>query len=98
VAAAVVPPGIVTLLAALPTETSTTTAALAYVLGVVLAAAAGRIVAGLAASVLSFLALNFFFTPPLRTFAVEKTEDLVALAVFLAVSATVGALLSRVVL
>jgi two-component system sensor histidine kinase KdpD len=96
VAAAVVPPGIVTLLAALPTETPTTTAALGYVLGVVVAAASGGIVAGLASSVLSFLALNFFFTPPLRTFTVEKTEDLVALAVFLAVSATVGALLSRV--
>jgi two-component system, OmpR family, sensor histidine kinase KdpD len=95
-AAAVVPPGVVTLLAAFPSETSTTTAALAYVLAVVLAAAAGGTGAGLAASVLSFLALNFFFTPPLRTFAVEKSEDLVALAVFLAVSATVGALLSRV--
>jgi two-component system sensor histidine kinase KdpD len=95
-AAAVVPPGIVTLLAALPAETSTTMAALGYVLGVVLAAAAGGVTAGLAASVLSFLALNFFFTPAYHTFAVEKTEDLVALAVFLAVSATVGALLSRV--
>lgn len=95
-AAAVVPPGLVTLLAALPTRTSTTTAALAYVLAVVLAAAGGGVGAGLTASVLSFLALNFFFTPPLRTFAVQKSEDLVALAVFLAVSATVGALLSRV--
>jgi two-component system sensor histidine kinase KdpD len=95
-AAALVPPGIITLLAALPTRTSTTTAALAYVLAVVLAGAAGGVGAGLAASLLSFLALNFFFTPPLRTFAVEKSEDLVALAVFLAVSATVGALLSRV--
>ena len=44
----------------------------------------------------SFLALNFFFTPPLHTFAVEETADLVALAVFLAVSATVGTMLSRV--
>jgi two-component system sensor histidine kinase KdpD len=96
VAAAVVPPAIVTLLAALPTRTSTTTAAVAYVLAVVLAAAGGGIISGLAASVLSFLALNFFFTPPFDTFAVAKTEDLVALGVFLAVSATVGALLSRV--
>jgi two-component system, OmpR family, sensor histidine kinase KdpD len=96
VAAAVVPPGAVTLLAVLPTRISTTTAALGYVLGVVLAAAAGGIAAGLAASLLSFLALNFFFTPPFETLAVQKTEDLVALAVFLAVSATVGALLSRV--
>ena len=51
---------------------------------------------GLVASVCSFLALNFFFTPPFHTFAVEETADLVALAVFLAVSATVGTMLSRV--
>ena len=51
--------------------------------------------AGLVASVCSFLALNFFFTPPFHTFAVEGTADLVALAVFLAVSATVGTMFSR---
>lgn len=94
--AALVPPGIVTLGATLPVEISTTTAALCYVLAVVVAAAAAGLVAGLVASALSFLALNLFFTQPIHTFAVDKTEDLVALAVFLAVSVTVGTLLSRV--
>jgi two-component system sensor histidine kinase KdpD len=91
-----VPAGIVTLGAVLPVEIPTTTAALLYVLAVVVAAAAGGLVSGLVASVCSFLALNFFFTPPFHTFAVEETADLVALAVFLAVSATVGTMLSRV--
>jgi two-component system, OmpR family, sensor histidine kinase KdpD len=91
-----VPAGIVTLGALFPVEIPTTTAALVYVLAVVVSAAAGGLVAGLVASVCSFLALNFFFTPPLHTFAVEETADLVALAVFLAVSATVGTMLSRV--
>ncbi len=91
-----VPPGIVTLGALLPVDIPTTTAALLFVLAVVVAAAAGGLVSGLIASVWSFLALNFFFTPPIHTFAVEKTEDLVALAVFVAVSATVGTMLSRV--
>lgn len=90
------PPGIVTLVALLPVQIPTTTAALCYVLAVVVAAAAGGLVPGLVASVFSFLALNFFFTPPFHTFAVEETADLVALAVFLAVSATVGTMLSRV--
>ena len=90
------PPGVVTLGALLPVEIPTTTAALLYVLAVVVAAAAGGLVCGLIASVCSFLALNFFFTPPFHTFAVEETADLVALAVFLAVSATVGTMLSRV--
>ncbi len=91
-----VPPCIVTLGALLPVDIPTTTAALLFVLAVVVAAAAGGLVSGLVASVCSFLALNFFFTPPIHTFAVEKTEDLVALAVFVAVSATVGTMLSRV--
>jgi two-component system sensor histidine kinase KdpD len=90
------PPGVVTLAALLPLEIPTTTAALCYVLGVVLAAAAGGLGSGLVASICSFLALNFFFTPPFHTFAVEETADLVALAVFLAVSVTVGTMLSRV--
>jgi two-component system sensor histidine kinase KdpD len=94
--AALVPAGIVTLAALLPTDVPTATAALCYVLAVVVAAAVGGLIAGLIASVASFLALNFFFTPPYHTFAVEETADLVALAVFLAVSATVGTLLSRV--
>lgn len=95
-AAAVAPPVAVTLVAALPVGVSTTTAALAYVLAVVASAAVGGVWPGLVASVLSFLALNFFFTPPFHTFTVAKTQDLVALGVFLAVSATVGTMLSRV--
>lgn len=87
-------PGAATLLAALPVEVSTATAALAYVLAVTASAAVGGLVAGLAASVLSFLALNFFFTPPFHTFVVTKPEDLIALVVFLLVSATVGTLIS----
>jgi two-component system sensor histidine kinase KdpD len=94
--AALVLPGAVTLVAALPVSVSTTTAALAYVLAVIGAAAIGGLWPGLVASMLSFLALNFFFTPPFHTFTAAKTEDLVALAVFLAVSATVGTMLSRV--
>lgn len=87
-------PGLVTLLALLPIGISTTSAALAYVLAVMAVAAAAGFWAGLVASGLSFLALNFFFTPPVNTFSVNKEEDLVALLVFLVVSATVGTLLS----
>lgn len=92
---ALAPPGLVTLGAVLPVDIPTTTAALAYVLAVVVATATGGLVAGLVSSVGSFLALNFFFTPPFHTFAVEETADLVALAVFLAVSVTVGTMFSR---
>ena len=87
-------PGLATLLAALPAQISTTTAALTYVLTVTASAAIGGLAAGLAASFLSFLGLNFFFTQPYHTFVVAKAEDLIALLVFLIVSATVGALIS----
>lgn len=90
----VVLPSCATLLAVLPVDVSTATAALAYVLAVTASAAVGGLAAGLAASVLSFLALNFFFTPPFHTFVVTKPEDLIALVVFLLVSATVGTLIS----
>jgi len=66
-----------------------------YLLAVVVAAALGGIPSGLAASLLSFMGLNFFFTEPELTFRVGKTEDLIALLVFLLVSSIVGTLLAR---
>src|SRR5581483_7561252 len=66
-----------------------------YLLAVVAAAAAGGTPSGLGAALLSFLGLNFFFTPPLDTFRVAKVEDWLALGVFLAVASIVGLLLAR---
>jgi two-component system sensor histidine kinase KdpD len=94
---AVAGPGLVTLLAPLERQVPTTTAAMLYVLVVALASATEGVAAGIAASLLSFLALNFFFTPPLHTFTVGKSEDLIALFVFLVVSVITGLLLSAVV-
>lgn len=81
-------------LATLPVEVSTATAALAYVLAVTAAATLGGLWAGLTASIVSFLGLNFFFTQPYHTFVVTKPDDLIALLVFLLVSATIGALIA----
>jgi two-component system, OmpR family, sensor histidine kinase KdpD len=89
--------GIPTLLAAVPGGISTASAAVVYVLAVTAASAVAGLLAGLAASVLSFLALNFFFTQPFRTLSVAKLDDLVALGVFLVVSVIVGTLLSSAV-
>ena len=79
----------------LKSPASATNAAMLYLLSVVAAAGAGGLAGGLLASFLSFLGLNFFFTPPLRTFAVAKGEDLLALFVFLIVSVLVATLLTR---
>ena len=85
-----------TALAAIP-GVPTTGAAVIYVLAVTGASAIGGLRAGLAASAVSFLALNFFFTPPIHRLSVAKAEDLVALVVFLVVSVVVGTLLSAAV-
>jgi two-component system, OmpR family, sensor histidine kinase KdpD len=49
-----------------------------------------------AASVLSFLAYNFFFIPPLYTFTVASPQELLSLLVFLAVAVFTGTLAGRV--
>lgn len=93
-AVALITTGAATLLAIGGERIPPSVAALGYVLAVTVSAAREGLQGGLAASALSFLGLNFFFTPPRFTFVVEKTEDLVALFVFLAVSGIVGTLLS----
>lgn len=92
--AAVAAPSAVTLLAIPEEHPPTAVVAVLYVLAVVIAARVGGALAGVGASLLSFLSLNFFFTPPFHTFVVAAPEDLVALFVFLIVSVIVGLLLS----
>ena len=94
---AVVLPAAATALALLPGRVSTTIAALVYVLAVIGAAVAGGLVAGVLASLGSFLFLNLFFTPPYYTLRVERAEDLVALVVFLVASTVVATLLSTAI-
>jgi two-component system, OmpR family, sensor histidine kinase KdpD len=76
---------------------NSTAAAGGFVLAVTVAALVWGAKASLLASVASFFGLNFFFTPPLRTFVVGKVEDLVALGAFLVVSLVVSRLLSGLV-
>jgi two-component system sensor histidine kinase KdpD len=62
---------------------------------VVAAAAMGGLGAGVVASILGFIAFNFFFIPPYGTFAVGRAENVVVLFVFLALSVLISALLAR---
>jgi two-component system, OmpR family, sensor histidine kinase KdpD len=95
--AAIGGPLLVTLPAALENPVPPTSAAMLYVLVVVLASASEGALAGIVTSLLSSLALNFFFTPPIHTFVVAAPEDLIALVVFLFVSIITGVLFSAVV-
>ena len=80
--AAIAGPAAVTLLAILEERPETAVVALLYVLAVVVVARVGGALAGVASSLVSFLALNFFFTKPLHTLAVGAPEDLIAAACF----------------
>ncbi|HLZ69898.1 MAG TPA: ATP-binding protein [Dehalococcoidia bacterium] len=69
--------------------------ALALLLVSVAAAAAWGWVAGLYTAVLSNLAFNFFFVPPLYRFTVQQPAHVLALALFLVVAAITAALLAQ---
>jgi two-component system sensor histidine kinase KdpD len=73
-------------------ESRTTAAALVYILAVMAVASSAGLWAGIVASSLSFLGLNFFFTPPRGTLSVSKSDDLIALVVFVTVGVAVSTL------
>ena len=59
-----------------------------------IALVAGRRASALA-SLLAFLAFNFFFVPPLYTLVVERPQDVIELATLLIVALVVGTLVAR---
>ena len=67
---------------------------LLYLLSVVVVSAVGGAWPALGAAVAAFLLVNWYFTPPLYTFTIGETENLLALAVFLVVAATVSGFVS----
>jgi two-component system sensor histidine kinase KdpD len=94
VLAAAALPGLATVIG-LAAGRSSTKAASLYFLAVAGTAAVGGLWSGIGAALLAFLGLNYYFTVPFQTFRVAKTEDLVALAVFLLVATLVAALVAE---
>jgi len=74
-------------------DVSPTTTALALLLAVLCVAAFGRLWMAMSAAVAATLLLNFFFMPPVGTFAIAAPENWLALIVFLVV-AVIGSQLS----
>jgi len=68
--------------------------ALLFLLPVV-ASALGGLGPGLTAAICAFLAFNYFFIPPLYTFVVHQTQDILVLFVFLAVAVVISQLVAR---
>lgn len=67
----------------------------AFLTLVVIAVAVGGLGSGILASVLGFLAFNFFFIRPFGTFRVHAAEDVVVLSVFLGISVLISVLVAR---
>ncbi|MFN2543697.1 MAG: ATP-binding protein [Actinomycetota bacterium] len=95
--AGIVAPAAATALALILPHRSPGSAASVYILGVVAAAALGGVWSGIGAAVLSFVGLNYFFAQPLHTFEVQRPDEFVSLAVFVAVAVVVGTLVATVV-
>jgi two-component system sensor histidine kinase KdpD len=89
------PVGAVGIALALGSRNLAAATSLALLAVVAAGAVAGR-GSGIVASFLSFLGLNFFFTEPHHTLAVQHASDVVALIAFLLSALIVGALVSRV--
>ena len=50
---------------------------------------------GLVAAIEAFVLLSYLFAPPKQSFAIDRTDDLVALGAFVTVSLVVGAIVAR---
>lgn len=68
---------------------------LAYLVAVICLAVLGGLLAAVIAAVASSLLLNWYFTPPLHTWTVRSTHDVVALALFLCAGLIVAAVVQR---
>ena len=91
---AILLPALTGVLAVLRDELSLPSVLLLYLLAVVLVSAIGGLWPALAAAVAGFLLVNWYFTPPLYTFTIAEGENLLALAIFLIVAATVSGFVS----
>jgi two-component system sensor histidine kinase KdpD len=87
--------GVTALLKLWPGSPSLAAVALVYLLPVMTGVSLGGLGLGLAAAVLAFFALNFYFIPPLYSFLVHQPEDLVVLGMFLGVAGVFSQLLAR---
>jgi two-component system, OmpR family, sensor histidine kinase KdpD len=94
VVAAIALPTLTVVVAALRDHLGLPSVLLLYLLAVVIVSAVGGVWPALVAAVVAFLLVNWYFTPPLHTFTISETENLLALAVFLIVAGTVSALVS----
>lgn len=77
-------------------QVETATVVLLYLLPVGAGAAAGGLWPGVLAALVSFLSLNYFFIRPYGTLMVHRSQDLLALLVFLVLAVSISQLVGRI--
>jgi len=85
-------PALIALLLPLRDDTAISTVLLVVLTFVLAIAAVGGTVVGAVGAVFASLLVNWFFVPPYNTLTIAELENGIALAVFLGVAVTVGAL------
>jgi two-component system sensor histidine kinase KdpD len=78
------------LLLAVNGDVSLSTEILTFLLLVVAVALVGGLLPAVLAAVVGFVLLNYFFTPPVRTFTIAEPENLLALFAFLVVAVSLS--------
>jgi two-component system, OmpR family, sensor histidine kinase KdpD len=93
---AVVLPPLLALLLGLGGDTlNLTSNVLAFLLAVVVVALVGGLWPALLTAVAGSLVLNYYFTPPTRTFTIAEPNNVLALAIFVLVAALVSSVVDR---
>jgi two-component system sensor histidine kinase KdpD len=94
--ASVITPLLTLLLANVRSHVQLSTVLLAFLLVVVGIAIVGGLWPAVATALAAFVIANYYFTPPLYTFTIYETHNLLALVVFVIVAAVVSGLVSLV--
>jgi two-component system sensor histidine kinase KdpD len=89
-AALAVPPAVTAALSALSRHLNLSSQVLIFLVAVVIIARLGGMVPALIAAVWASLLLNYYVIPPLHTFRIGTTNDVIALVAFLVVALTVA--------
>ncbi|MBR7832984.1 sensor histidine kinase KdpD [Actinospica durhamensis] len=90
VAALVVPPLLTAVLAQVPHGLNLTSQVLIFLVATVAIARLGGMLSAFIAAVWSSLLLNYYFVPPVHTFTISGTNNVIALAAFVLVALTVA--------
>ena len=90
--AAAILPTLTGVLLVVPGDLTLGSVLLLYLLAVAVISVVGGLVGGVVAAIGAFLLANFFFVPPLHTFAVESRDAIITLLVFLLVAVTISVL------